>query len=65
MEGRYKYILVVLEVFRKFGWIEPLRDKKGETVTEGFKRLFKEGRKPQYLWVDKGKKFNNNYLKDL
>ena len=27
----------------------PLKDEKGETVTEVFKTIFKEGRKPQYL----------------
>jgi len=52
-------------VFSKYGWIVPLEDKKGETVTEAFKKLFKEGRKPQYLWVDKGKEFYSKHLKDL
>ena len=40
-------------------------DKKGETVTEAFKSIFKEGRKPQYLWADKGKEFYNKHLKEL
>ena len=40
-------------------------DKKGETVTEAFKSIFKEGRKPQYLWADKGKEFYNKQLKEL
>ena len=35
---------MVLDVFRKYGWIEPLKDKKGEYVTEAFKRLFKDDR---------------------
>ena len=52
-------------VFSKYGWIVPLKDKKGESVTEAFKTIFKEGRKPQYLWVDKGKEFYNKHLKDL
>ncbi|XP_068748815.1 uncharacterized protein [Montipora capricornis] len=49
----------------KYGWIIPLKDKKGESVTEAFETIFKEGRKPQYLWVDKGKEFYNEHLKDL
>ena len=56
---------MVLDVFSKYGWIAPLKDKKGETVSEAFKKLFKDGRKPQYLWVDKGKEFYNKHLKDL
>ena len=45
----FKYLLMVIDVFSKYGWIMPLKDKKGETVTEVFKTIFKEGRKPQYL----------------
>ena len=57
----YRYLLMVLDVLSRYGWIEPLRDKlKGETV-----RLFKEGRKPQYLWVDKGKEIYKKHLKEL
>ena len=56
---------MVIDVFSKYGWIVPLKDKKGESVTEAFKSILKEGRRPQYLWVDKGKEFYNKHLKDL
>jgi len=42
----FKYLLMVVDVFSKYGWIMPLKDKKGETVTKAFKTIFKEGRKP-------------------
>ena len=42
-----------------------MNDKKGETVTEAFKSIFKEGRIPKYIWVDKGKEFYNKHLNDL
>ena len=29
------------------------------------KTIFKEGRKPQYLWTDKGKEYYNKYMKEL
>ena len=61
----YRYLLMVLDVFSKYGWIIPLKDRKGETITKAFKTIFKEGRKPQYLRVDKGKEFYNKHLKDL
>ena len=38
---------------------------KGETVTEAFKTIFKEGRKPQYLWTDKGKEYYNKNMREL
>ena len=56
---------MVLDVFSKYGWIVPLKDKKGETVAEAFKKIFKEGRKPQYLWTDKGKEYYNKHVKEL
>ena len=61
----YGYILMVLDLFSKYGWIIPLKDKKGETVAGAFKTIFKEGRKPQYLWTDKGKEYYNRQMKDL
>lgn len=56
---------MVLDVFSKYGWIEPLKDKKGESVATAFDKLFKEGRQPQFLWVDKGKELYNKHLKEL
>ena len=60
----YRYLLMVLDLFSKYGWIVPLKDKKGETVTEAFKTIFKEGRKPQYLWTDKGKEYYNKNMRE-
>ena len=61
----YKYLLMIIDIFSKCGWIVPLRDKKGETVAEAFKTIFKAARKPQFLWTDKGKEFYNEHLKEL
>ena len=56
---------MVLDPFSKYGWIAPLKDKKGESVTQAFKAIFKEGRKPQYQWTDKGKEYYNKHMKEL
>ena len=61
----YRYLLVVLDLFSKYGSIVPLKDKKEETVTEAFKNIFKEGRKPQYLWTDKDKEYYNKHMREL
>ena len=61
----YRYLLMVLDVFSKYGWIVPLKDKKGETVAEALKTILKEGRKPEYLWTDKGKEYYNKHVKEL
>jgi len=52
-------------VFSKYGWIIPLKNKKGKSVMNAFKIILKGGRRPQYLWVDKRKEFYNKHFKDL
>ena len=59
------YLLMVIDVFSKFGWIEPLKNKKGETVANAFKKIFKSGRQPRLLWTDKGKEFYNKNVNQL
>ena len=63
----YKYLLMVIDVFSKYGWIAPLKNKKGETVAEAFESIFKKGnrRQPKMLWTDKGSEFYNKHMKDL
>ena len=56
---------MVIDVFSRNGWIKPLKDKKGESVTEAFKTIVKEGRQPQNLRVDKGWEFYIKHLKEL
>ena len=56
---------MVIYIFSKYGWIVSLRNKEGESVSEAFKTIFKDGRNPEYLWTDKGKEFYNKHLKDL
>ena len=51
-----KYLLTVIDVFSKYGWIEPLNSKTGLEVANALKKIFME-RKPDKLWVDKGKEF--------
>jgi hypothetical protein len=63
--SRNKYLLTVIDVFSKYGWIVPLKSKTGAEVAEAFNTIFKEGRRPGKLWVDKGKEFYNKNVKEL
>ena len=60
-----KYLLCVIDLFSKYGWIMPLKDKSGKSVESAFEKIFSEGRKPEKLWVDKGKEFYNKDVKSL
>ena len=59
-----KYLLAVIDVFSKYGWLIPLKDKTGKSVASALKTIF-EDRKPKKMWVDKGKEFYNKDVKDL
>ena len=60
----FKYLLAVIDVFSKYGWLIPLKDETGKSVASALKTTFEE-RKPGKMWVDKGKEFYNKDLKDL
>ena len=59
-----KYLLAVIDIFSKYGWLIPLKDKTGKSVASALKTIFKE-RKPEKMWVDKCKEFYNKDVKDL
>ena len=60
------FLLLVIDTFSKYGWIVPLKDKKGETIVKALKEIFKEsGRRPEKLWTDKGREFFNKDVRDL
>lgn len=59
-----KFLLSVIDIFSKYGWLVPLKDKKGESVAKAFEKIFKE-RKPNKIWVDEGKEFYNQHVKAL
>ena len=60
----FNFLLFVIDIFSKYGWIIPLKNKESKTVAPALKTIFKE-RKPEKMWVDKGKEFYNKDVKEL
>ena len=61
-----RYLLIVIDVFSKYGWMLPLKDKTGKSVADMFKEIFKKSKqKPEKLWTDKGREFCNKHVKAL
>ena len=60
----YRFLLLVIDIFSKYGYLVPLKNKQGVTVADALKKIFEE-RRPGKLWVDKGKEFYNNNVKGL
>ena len=59
-----KFLLVVIDIFSKYGWLIPLKNKTGVAVAEALRKILKR-RKPNKIWVDKGKEFWNKSVRDL
>jgi len=61
-----RYLLTVIDVFSKYGWMLPLKDKTGKSVAGAFRKIFKKSkRKSEKLWTDKGREFYNIHVKEL
>ena len=60
----FKYILMVMDVFSKYGWGIPLKFKTGDAVKAGLEKIFKE-QIPKKIWADKGTEFYNEKVAGL
>ena len=55
---RFRFLLCVIDIYTKYAWVIPLKDKKGITITDAFQKMLKKSnRKPNKIWVDKGSEF--------
>ena len=60
----YRFLLCVIDVYSKYGWVIPFKDKKGITITNAFQKiLHKSNCKPNIIWLDIGSEFYNSSMK--
>ena len=60
-----KYLLCAIDLFSKYAWVVPIKDKKGTSIVNAFKKIISKERKPNKIWVDQGSEFYNNSFKDF
>ena len=61
----FRFLLCVIDIFSKYAWVVPLKDKKGISSVNAFQKILgKLERKPNKIWVDKGSEFYNNSFKN-
>ena len=59
-----KYLLCAIDLFSKYAFIVPLKDKKGTSITDAFNKIIKQSnRKPNKKWVDQRGEFYNHVFK--
>ena len=56
-----QYLLCAIDLYSKYGFVVPLKDKKGISIVNAFNKVIKQSnRKPNKIWLDQGEEFYNN-----
>ena len=59
-----RFLLCVIDIYSKYTWVVPFKDKKGATVINAFQNVLdKSDCKPNRISVDRGSGFYNNSFK--
>ena len=61
---RYKFLLCVINIYSKYAWVIPLKDKKGINIVNAFQKIINDSkRRANKIWVDRRSEFYNNSFK--
>ena len=59
-----RFLLCVIDIFSKYAWVVPLKDKKGISIVKAFQSILKQSnKKSNKIWVDKGSELYNASFK--
>ena len=59
-----RFLLCVIDIFSKYAWVVPLKDKKGASIVAVFQSILKQSnKKPNKMWVAKDSEFYNTSFK--
>ena len=54
----FRFLLCVIDIFSKYAWVVPLKDKKSVSIVDAFQKILDDlNREPNKIWVDKGSEF--------
>ena len=60
----FRFLLCVIDIFSKYAWVVPLKDKKCVSIVNAFQKISDDSdRKPRKIWLDKGIYCYNHYFK--
>ena len=58
-----KYLLCVIDLYSKYAFVVPLKDKKGIRIVNAFNKIIKQSnRKSNQIWVDQRGEFYDNFF---
>ena len=61
----YKYLFCAIDIFSRYGWVKPIKDKTSFQIIQAFKEILEEGRKPRRLRTDAAKDFTSVKFKEF
>ena len=62
----YRYVLVIIDIFSKYGWTVLLKNKNAQTIKDSSENiLISSKRSPNLIESDRGKEFYNNIFQDF
>ena len=62
----FRFLLCVIDIFSKYAWVIPLKDKKGISIVNAFQKILDDSeRKPDKIWVDKGSKYLQQFFSEM
>ena len=60
----FRFLLCVIDIFSKYAWVVPLKDKNGGGIVDAFQKILDNtAREPNKIWVDKESEFYNSSFK--
>ena len=66
LNKRFRFLLCVINIYSKYAWAIPLKDKKGIIITYALQNILEKlNHKPNKIWVEKGSKFYNRSMKSF
>ena len=60
----YKYLLVVIDIFSRYAWVKPIKDKTANEIVQAFNQIISEGRVPRRLRTDGATDFTSKKFQD-
>ena len=52
-----KYLLCAIDIFSKYTWVLPLKDKRGMSIINPFQKIMSKRRNPNKISFDQGREF--------
>ena len=54
----FRFLLCVIDILSKYSWVVPLKDKKGISIVDAFRKTLDDSNgNSNKTWVEKGREF--------